>query len=117
MDEPKRRGRPRKVAEDAAVVESQALTVYEGEPIRPSREDRREAAREQRKRDRMRRKAERAAMAIWLLNQTAKAVVREDSTFGETRQSKAAKTAQAKIEETGLTILSELADKLKEDLW
>jgi len=117
MDEPKRRGRPRKVAEEAAVVESQALTVYEGVPIQPSREDRREAVREQRKRDGMRRKAERAAMAIWLLNQTAKQVVKEEGGFGEARQSKAGKAAQAKIEETGLTILSELADKLKEELW
>jgi hypothetical protein len=116
MNEPKRKGRPRKAPESPQVVEGQALTVYEGKVIPQSREDRREAAREQRKRDQMRRKAERAAMAIWLLNQTAKQVVKgSDSEFGESN--KTAKQAQAKIESAGLDILTELADKLKEDLW
>lgn len=120
MDEPKRRGRPRKAPQGPEVVEGTALTVYEGQVLQPSREDKREVQREQRKRDGMRRKAERAAMAVWLLNQTAKQVARsaevEEESFGQRRRSKTVKQVQDKAEKTSLEIFDQLAQELKEDL-
>jgi hypothetical protein len=114
MDEVKKRGRPRKV--ETEVVETGLTVAPQPPPVYISREDRRVLAREQRKRDRMRRKAEKAAMAIWLLNQTAKQGTSQDSPFAEGRKSKADKEVASNLEETRVKILENLSEQLLKEL-
>ncbi len=125
MEEKGRRGRPRKV--EGEVVEGRALVVAETPKtiVVESRDDRREATREQRKRVRMVRRAERAVIGMGLMvgaavEFTKKLEAAEGATspFGQDgRRTKLAKQALEKAQAAGLQILDELPGKLMEDLW